>query len=62
LANALRIVRWRGEDWSVLGGGLNGAVSAINNDSSGNIYIGGDFTDAGGISEADYIVKWGKKY
>ncbi|MGC9399620.1 MAG: hypothetical protein ACP5HM_10855 [Anaerolineae bacterium] len=37
--------------------GVNGSVYALAVDSSGNIYVGGSFTQAGGIS-ANYIAMW----
>ena len=44
-------------DWSTLGTGLNDYVRALALDSSGNLYAGGDFSTAGGIS-ANHIIKW----
>src|SRR3954468_12276281 len=51
--------------WDHLGHGatattssLNGPVSALNTDNSGALYVGGNFTDAGGIAAADYVAKW----
>lgn len=55
-----RIAKWNDTAWVPLGNGLNGTVYAITSDNLGNIFIGGDFTDGGGISGANYIVKWGK--
>jgi PKD repeat protein len=44
--------------WSALGSGMmNGTVLALAFDSSGNLYAGGGFTTAGGIS-ARSIAKW----
>ena len=45
-----------GITWSVLGTGLNGIVTAIAISGS-DIYVGGNFTQAGGVS-ANYIAKW----
>jgi hypothetical protein len=46
--------------WTDLGAGaaptlaaLNGNVSALNTDAPGVLYVGGDFTDAGGDPDAD---------
>ncbi|MCX7791253.1 MAG: hypothetical protein N2378_11485 [Chloroflexaceae bacterium] len=47
--------------WTSLGSGTNGA---LNNSvyalavSGGNVYVGGYFTNAGGIPEADYVARW----
>jgi hypothetical protein len=49
--------------WSALGsngagdGALNGQVTAIAI-SGANVYVGGWFTNAGGIPEADYVAMW----
>jgi len=47
--------------WNHLGAtgpGLNGHVTALNADTPGSLYLGGNFTNAGGIAAADRIVKW----
>jgi hypothetical protein len=58
---ANRIARWNGTSWSALGRGLRGSPfnlpRAIVVDSQNNVYVGGDFTDAGDIS-ASKIAKW----
>ena len=43
--------------WSSLENGMNDGVYALACDSSGNLYAGGAFTAAGGVS-ANYIAKW----
>ena len=43
--------------WSALGSGMNNNVHALAIDASGNLYAGGDFTTAGGVS-ANRIAKW----
>ena len=43
--------------WSPLTSGVNSGVSALAIDSSNNVYVGGAFTTAGGIS-ASRIAKW----
>ena len=49
------IAHWDGRTWSELGGlNLNGYV-VITTDLSGNLYVGGDFTDQNGKY---YIAKW----
>jgi len=59
-ANA--IAQWNGSSWSALGSGMNGgvgvgpAVSALAV-SGTNLFAGGQFTTAGGVS-ASYIAEW----
>ncbi len=60
---------YSGTSWTAAGGGgdvgtirfagegLNGLVYAIAFDTSGNLYAGGDFTDAGGIA-VNRVAKW----
>ncbi|MFA4858805.1 MAG: chitobiase/beta-hexosaminidase C-terminal domain-containing protein, partial [Candidatus Margulisiibacteriota bacterium] len=43
--------------WQALVGGLNAQGRALAVDSAGNVYVGGDFTTAGGVS-ANRIAKW----
>ena len=50
-------------DWSALGSGLSGTPSppvcySIAKDSRGNFYVGGDFTEAGGVVSVNNIAKW----
>jgi hypothetical protein len=59
---AVRIARWDGKAWSVLGSGLNNWVRAlaVHDDGSGGgaaLYAGGDFTTAGG-EPAVRIARW----
>jgi hypothetical protein len=61
---ANNIARWDGKQWSALGVGTNGAVRALavwDRDGEGpeapGLYIGGEFTMAGGIP-SPYIAKW----
>ena len=45
--------------WTAMGTGCNAAVRAITNLPGTNImYIGGDFTTAGGVANASYITYW----
>lgn len=56
---------WAGDFlWGHVGNGgvpgtasLNGAVTALYVDGT-DLYVGGVFTDAGGIASADYLAKW----
>jgi hypothetical protein len=56
---------WAGDFvWDHVGDGgtpgtasLNGAVTALHADGT-DLYVGGTFTDAGGIASADHIAKW----
>jgi len=63
LPTAAYIAKWDGTDWSALGdngsGGpaLNDYVNAIAVSGS-DVYVGGSFTNAGGLSAADHIAKW----
>lgn len=43
--------------WAKMGTGTNGSVNAIVVAPSGLVYVGGNFTDAGG-SGADYLASW----
>src|SRR3954464_9778143 len=37
---------------------LNGTVTALNTDNPGALYVGGNFTSAGGNSKARRIARW----
>jgi hypothetical protein len=55
------LVRWDGLAWTGLGGAstaLDGEVFEIVFDAQGNLYAGGDFSDAGGNADADYLARW----
>ncbi len=61
-ANGDFISKWNGSAWSSLGTGISGgsmlpSVQCLAEDTSGNIYAGGDFTLAGGVSVHN-IAKW----
>ena len=52
------IAKWDGTSWSALSSGVNGGdVYALAFDSSGNLYVGGSFTSAGGVT-ANRVAKW----
>jgi|GEM_PF-1507611 len=61
--SAYSIAKWSTSEgvWSNLGtgsyNGVNSYVYAVASDGIGNVYIGGDFTDAGGI-QANNIAMW----
>ncbi|WP_170266876.1 Ig-like domain-containing protein [Brevifollis gellanilyticus] len=60
---AVRIARWNGTQWSPVvsagsGGGVGGRVRAVL-DAGNKIYVGGDFTVAGGVV-ANRIACWSK--
>lgn len=58
---AYSVARWDGTNWFALGdefdNGVIGAVNAFALDSSGSLYVGGGFFDAGGTA-ANSIAKW----
>jgi hypothetical protein len=69
IATADSIVRWNGSAWSALGsnGAGDGAISAAYPSVStvmaigvagADLYVGGIFSNAGGIEAADHIAKW----
>ncbi|MBI2440532.1 MAG: hypothetical protein HYV35_04085 [Lentisphaerae bacterium] len=45
------------QSWTNLGSGMNQFVDALAIDSNGNLYAGGSFTNAGGVT-ANRIAKW----
>lgn len=49
VSNTSRIAKWN-STWSALDAGCNNNVLALAFDSDDNLYVGGDFTTAGGIS------------
>lgn len=54
------VQRWDGNDWTALGGGVNGRVRALQifDDGLGPaLYVGGDFTIAGG-QPAERVARW----
>jgi len=60
--NADYIAKWNGSTWSALGAtplnGVGGATVFAIATSGTDVYVGGDFEDAGGDANADYIAKW----
>lgn len=58
-ANADRIASWDGSTWGALAGGLNDNVKSICIDNAGNLYAGGQFTQAKtGTVTLNYVGKW----
>ena len=64
-AKADYVARWNGSSWSNLGsnaagtdGALNNWVRAIAVSDTGDVYVGGDFEDAAGIAQADFVARW----
>jgi hypothetical protein len=62
--SANRIAKWNGSSWSALGSGIGTVaymsdpfVEVLRADESGNLYAGGFFAVAGGIT-VNYIAKW----
>lgn len=51
---------WNGSAWANLASdtAINNNVYALVVDAAGNLYAAGDFTDAGGVANADRIAKW----
>ncbi|MFI4855002.1 MAG: hypothetical protein ACIAQF_08520, partial [Phycisphaerales bacterium JB065] len=63
IAGTQGIARWDGEHWSSVGGGMapGGRVEAfaVYDDGTGPaLYVGGTFTDAGGVANTSTIAKW----
>lgn len=51
---------WKGGAWSPVGSGVVGAVGCLLADTLGNLYAGGNLTQAGGIA-VDHVAKWDGK-
>ena len=50
--------KWTGSAYASLITGLNGYVYCMAEAPDGKIYVGGNFTDAGGVTNADYLARW----
>lgn len=50
--------KWTGSAYASLITGLNGSVYCMKEGPDGKIYVGGNFTDAGGVAGADYLARW----
>ena len=62
VASTKGIAKWNGSAWSALGTGISwsimGGVYAAAMDSTSALYVGGDFTAAGGKAKTGKIAKW----
>jgi hypothetical protein len=58
---ANHVANWNGTAWSTLntspGNGVNGSINALAMTSSGQVYVGGNFGQAGGVL-ASNVAKW----
>ncbi|MBJ6107847.1 VCBS repeat-containing protein [Hymenobacter sp. BT523] len=57
------IAYWNGSNWADVGGGMRfntgeGSVAALAFDTNGNLYAGGRFTSAGGVTTNGGIARW----
>jgi hypothetical protein len=50
--------KWNGSAYASLIPGLNGTVYCMAEGPDKKIYVGGNFTDAGGTTDADYLARW----
>jgi hypothetical protein len=57
VSNTAYIARWDGSSWNALGTGLDDIGRGMAFDADGNLYVAGDFANAGG-SAASRIAKW----
>jgi len=59
---ANRIARWNGTSWNRVGepNAISGLFSMVNTIaiSGTNVYVGGEFTNAGGVPGANHIARW----
>lgn len=53
-----KVGRWDGTDWNAMNGGLSNVCYAVAIGSGGDVYVGGDFENAGSVGAADRIAKW----
>lgn len=51
---------WTGAAYESLIAGITGDIRVIKEAPNGDIYVGGVFIDAGGVTDADYLAKWSK--
>jgi hypothetical protein len=55
---ANNVAKWNGTLWSSLSSGTNGEVGTSAIGPENELYIGGNFTEAGGVDGTRYIAKW----
>jgi len=58
VANTDYLAKWNGTAWSSIISGLSDPVYSVAFDAAGNAYIGGSFSNAGGVPAADCICKF----
>jgi hypothetical protein len=51
------VARWNGTTWATLGAGVNASASALAVAGNGEVYVGGEFFEAGSL-ETQHIAKW----
>ena len=54
---ANHVARWDGSGWSTLGSGVDNSVYALAIGQQGEVYVGGYFTNAGGLA-ASHVARW----
>jgi len=52
------IAKWNGSTFSQLGSGVDAIIFAMTISYDGQLYIGGEFSSAGGVSDTDYFARW----
>lgn len=57
VTNSSYIAKWNGNDWSAVGSGLNGSVTDMAVAPNGDLYVVGQFTEAGGVP-AKGVARW----
>lgn len=52
------VAKWNGSNWVAMKTGLNGSVSSVRCDASGNIYLGGTFSQANASIAANNLIRY----
>ncbi len=55
--NEVGVVKWNGTSWSALGSGLDGTVTTMAVDATGDLFVGGYFQNAGGV-QVNGLARW----